>query len=117
MEKLKLKQARMRKGFTQQDMADLLSMDVANYNRRENGSVKLSISQWEKLAEKFAVPMEDIYEEDGSQVFICNDNASGNYQGTNNIYSVPEFLLSTQQKYIQKLEERVAELEMLLSKK
>jgi hypothetical protein len=51
------------------------------------------------------VPVEDIYESEESMVFICKDQATGNYQGTNNIYSVPEYLLESQRKYMIKLEE------------
>ena len=118
MEKLKLQEIRTRKGFTQSQMADLLCMDVANYNRREKGAVKISISQWEKLAKILETPIEEIYEADESLVFINKDSVSVNYQGTNNHYSVvPEFLLETQQKYIQKLEKENAELKALLEKK
>ena len=117
MEKLKLQEIRTQKGFTQRQIADLLCMDVANYNRREKGAVKTSISEWEKLAKILETPIEEIYEEPENQVFINNDNASGNYQGTTNIYSVPEFLLATQQKYIEKLEKENAELKALLSGK
>jgi len=49
--------------------------------------------------------VEDIFETDENQFFIYHDNAIGNYQGTNNIYSVPESFIETQQKYIKKLEE------------
>jgi DNA-binding XRE family transcriptional regulator len=122
MEKVKLKQAskqaRMQKGLTQQDMADSISTVVSNYCRKENGAVRIIVSEWERLAHRLGVSIEDIYEEDKNQVFINNDNTGEiNYQGANIVHPIPEFLLSTQQKYIQKLEERVAELEMLLSKK
>jgi len=56
------------------------------------------------------VPLEEIYEQEDNQVFICKDNATGNYQGTNNIYSVPGHLLETQRKYIEKLENEISEL-------
>ena len=117
MEKFKLKQTRERKGFTQQQIADLLSMDVANYNRREKGAVKTSISEWEKLAKILETPIDEIHEDAEHQVFINNDNASVNYQGTTNIHSVPEFLLATQQKYIEKLEAENVELRELLENK
>ena len=47
-----------------------------------------------------------------AKVVIFNDSstASGNYFGTNNIYSIPESLLEAQHKYIQKLEKEIAEL-------
>ena len=37
-------------------------------------------------------------------VFICRDNATGNYQGNDSIYSTPEFMLESQRKYLLKLE-------------
>ena len=116
MEKLKLQETRNRKGFTQSQIADLLCMDVANYHRREKGAAKIPFSQWEQLAKILEVPLEDIYEGDDGQVVICNNSASVNYQGSNNTCSVPDFLLATQQKYIQKLEEEIAELKALLKK-
>ena len=48
-------------------------------------------------------------------IFVCKDNATGNYQGNNHIYSIPEFLLESQRKYITKLEEENAALKEKLS--
>ena len=42
MEKLKLKQARIQKGFTQQQIADALPTDISNYSRKENGHVGIT---------------------------------------------------------------------------
>ena len=42
MEKLKLKQARTRKGFTQQQVANALPTDISNYSRKENGYVAIT---------------------------------------------------------------------------
>jgi transcriptional regulator with XRE-family HTH domain len=117
MEKIRLLEARKAKGFSQNQIAEKLCMDVSNYSRRENGQIRINVSEWEKLSKILDVPLNDIYETDEKQVFICRDNASNNYQGTNHIYSVPEFLLETQQKYIRKLEEEIAELKVLLGKK
>jgi transcriptional regulator with XRE-family HTH domain len=109
MEKLKLIELRKSKGFSQNQIAERLNMDVSNYCRRENGRSKIHIREWENLSKIFEVPLEDIYEADDSQVLICKDNATGNnLGGTSNIYSVPEALLETQQKYIKKLEDEIA---------
>ena len=113
MEKIKLLEMRKSRGFSQNQIAEKLCMDVSNYNRRENGQVKINIMEWEKIAKILDVPLDDIYESEENQVFICKDNTSVNYQGTNHIYAVPEFLLETQQKYIKKLEEEIAELKGL----
>jgi transcriptional regulator with XRE-family HTH domain len=121
MEKTKLLEMRKSKGFSQQYMAEKLNMDVSTYHRRENGQVNIHISEWEKLAKILNVPLSEIYESDEKQVFICNDNTSQNFLGTNNstnnIYTVPEALLKTQEKYIAKLEEENKELKRLLEKK
>jgi len=62
------------------------------------------------LAKILDVPLEEIFESDEKQVFICNDNASIYNHGTSHIYTVPESLLENQQKYINKLEEEIREL-------
>ena len=70
------------------------------------------MQEWEKLAIILDVPVEEIYEPEENQVFICKDNSTVHYlnQGTNNIYSVPEHLLETQRKYIEILENEILEL-------
>lgn len=110
MEKIKLKETRENKGLSQKQIAEKLFMDVSNYNRREKGQAKISANEWEKLASILEVPVEDIFESEESMIFICKDNATGNYQGNNHIYTIPEFLLESQRKYIQKLEEEVQTL-------
>lgn len=104
------------KGFTQKQIAQELCMGITAYNRREKGEVSININQWEKLAEILDVPLREIFEPDEKQVFICNDNTSVNYQGTNHIHSVKESLIETQLKYITKLEEENAALKRLLDK-
>ena len=110
MEKEKLRKKRETKGLSQCEIADKMCMDVSNYCRREKGLKKIAIYEWEKLAGILEVPLEEIYEPDDKQVFICNDNATVHYQGTNVIYSIPEHLLETQRKYIEKLENENLEL-------
>ncbi|MDR2009481.1 MAG: helix-turn-helix domain-containing protein [Bacteroidales bacterium] len=110
MEKVKLIEARKKKGYSQMYMAEKLCIDESNYCRREKGASKINYSEWEKLSQILEVPVEDIYEADENQFFINKDNATGNYQGYNNIYSIPESVLETQQKYIQKLEEEIQKL-------
>ncbi|MCL2596145.1 MAG: helix-turn-helix domain-containing protein [Paludibacter sp.] len=119
MEKFKLIETRKNKGYSQMYMAEMLCVDESNYCRREKGQSKISFAEWKKLAKILGVSIEDIFEPDENQFFIYHDNAIGNYQGTNNIYSVPDLLHETQQKYITKLEEenqslknRIAELEI-----
>ncbi len=110
MEKIKLIEVRKSKGYSQNQMAEELCMDVSNYNRREKGQSKVSSSEWEKLASVLEVPVEDIFESEESIFIICKDQSVGINNGTNNVYTIPEFLLESQRKYIQKLEEEIQTL-------
>jgi transcriptional regulator with XRE-family HTH domain len=110
MEKTMLTDARMRKGFSQQQLADVLCIDVSTYSRKEKGVVKIRHEEWGKLAKALGVNVEEIYEPDESRYFVCKDNATGNYQGTNNIYTIPEHFIEMQRKYIEKLEQEIERL-------
>jgi len=85
-------------------------MDVSCYNRREKGQARIAPHQWEKLADILDVPVDEIYEPDDNQIFICKDNSTVHYQGTNHIYSVPEYLLETQRECIEMLKREIWEL-------
>lgn len=117
MEKVKLVEARKAKGYSQNKIAEELCMDVSNYNRREKGQAKISNSEWEKLSKILEIPVEDIYESEESNFFVFKDNSIGNYLGTNHIYSIPEYMLESQRKYISKLEEEIDNLKSLLIEK
>jgi transcriptional regulator with XRE-family HTH domain len=79
MEKNRLITKRKAKGFSQTAIADKLCMDVSNYNRREKGQMKISLIEWEKLAEILEEPIENIYEADENQVFVNRDNSTVPY--------------------------------------
>ena len=105
MEKKRLISARLIKGFTQQQIADNLNMDVSNYNRREKGLVKIINSEWEKLSKTLGLPIEEIYESEERVFLVFKDNPNENH-----FYAMPEYFLENQRKYIQKLEEENQEL-------
>jgi len=118
MEKSKLIEARKKSGLTQQQVADKLFMNASNYARREKGQAKVSSKEWEKLAQILETSIDDIYESEESIFIICKDNSTGIVNnGTNNIYTVPEFLLENQKNYIKKLEEEIEFLKSKLDKK
>jgi transcriptional regulator with XRE-family HTH domain len=109
MEKSKLIEARNNKGLSQKQLAERLCMDVSNYNRREKGLSKIAPAEWEKIAAHLDVSLEDIYESEDATFIVCRDHSVGVVNhGTNNVYTVPEFLLESQRKYTAKLEEEVA---------
>jgi len=104
MKKQKLIQARKQKGITQRELAELLCMGVSNYSRKEKGILSMRNEEWEKLAQHLGIPIEKIYEEEQQRFIICKDQAVGIgvNNGTNNVYTIPEFILDSQRKYIQK---------------
>ncbi len=109
MEKTKLIEARKSKGLSQNFLAEKLCVTVSNYNRRERGQTKISADEWQKIAKVLEVPLEDIYDPEESQVFIFNDNATGNVNSVIN-YNIPLSMWETQKKYIEKLEQEIQQL-------
>ncbi|MBK1897969.1 helix-turn-helix transcriptional regulator [Chryseobacterium paridis] len=105
MQKEKLRLIRKRKGYTQQQIADIIATDVSNYSRKESGDVKIVRAEWEKIANFLDVTMEDIYEEDDAQIVVNNDHpvfndssASGVYQYNNS--TIPLSIVENLQEYI-----------------
>lgn len=64
MSKVKLTNARLSKGISQEELADLIGMTQSNYSRRENGHKKISELEWLKIAKELGVNKEEIYEPD-----------------------------------------------------
>ncbi|MCD0472675.1 helix-turn-helix transcriptional regulator [Flavobacterium sp. JAS] len=71
--KSKLLNARLNKGFSQEQLADLIGMTQSNYCRREKGLKKISDAEWIKIAKELNVKKEDIYEVD---ILTKNDSNS-----------------------------------------
>lgn len=79
--------------------------------------VRNEINKIGKIATILELPVEDIYEGEDTNFFICKDNTNGNYQGSSHLYSVPEHLLESQRKYIIFLEEEIKKLKEQLQNK
>ncbi|WP_312513864.1 helix-turn-helix domain-containing protein [Chryseobacterium culicis] len=122
MQKEKLRTVRKKKGFTQQQMADVIPTDVSNYSRKESGSVSITRAEWQKLAKFLEVPVEEIYEEEEAKIVIenpvfnespganvGNSGFSANNMGQiNNELSIE--IIKTMQEYIGLLKEEINRL-------
>ncbi len=111
----KLRTLRKQKGYTQQQIADLLATDVSNYSRKESGDVRIFDDEWEKLAKAFEVSVEDIKEEKEPNIVQKNENITFNDTSSfhqSGIYNcnVPNYLLENQQEYINLLKEQIKAL-------
>ena len=111
MVKAKLIAARKEKNMTQNDMADLLFISRAQYQRRETGEICISDEEWANIAKLLSKEVQDIKEEDSFSNIYNYDNNSGNYSSSiNNFYNIPEFIMQYQQEYIEMLKEEIEQL-------
>jgi transcriptional regulator with XRE-family HTH domain len=118
MQKEKLRTVRKMKGFTQQQMAEVIPTDVSNYSRKESGAVSITQAEWNKLAQYLEVPVEEIYEEEEAKIVIenpvFNDNTGvnvGNNNATANISNELSIeIIKTMQEYIVLLKEEIERL-------
>lgn len=62
MSKTKLIQARLSKGFSQEELADLIGMSQSNYSRRESGRTSITELEWKKIAKELDVNKDVIFE-------------------------------------------------------
>lgn len=118
MQKEKLRTVRKMKGFTQQQMAEVIPTDVSNYSRKESGGVSITQTEWQKLAKFLDVPVDEIYEEEEATIIIENpvfsDNTGvnvGNNNATANISNELSIeIIKTMQEYIGLLKEEINRL-------
>ncbi|TZF98852.1 helix-turn-helix transcriptional regulator (plasmid) [Chryseobacterium panacisoli] len=105
------------KGFTQQQMAEVIPTDVSNYSKKESGAVSITQTEWNKLAKFLEVPIEEIYEEEEAKFIfenpVFNDSSAGNI-GNNNTTNINNELsieiIKTMQEYISLLKEEIERL-------
>jgi len=97
MIKQKLIAKRNEKGVSQTEIAFYMGLDQSQYCRRENGDIRMTKSEWTKIADFLNVPLSEIYESP-EIISIPTPN--------NNLNSI----IGTMQKYIDKLEKENAML-------
>lgn len=117
MLKEKLKQTRIDKKFSQQDMAKHLNISQPHYLRKEKGEAEIRDDEWERMAKLLDVEVDEIKETDKENTINQNfENNTGSYIGSNNIYcNIPEYLLENQQDYISILKKEIENLKTKIS--
>ncbi|SIT22239.1 Helix-turn-helix [Chryseobacterium ureilyticum] len=97
----KLKNLRRQKGLSQLQMGKIIGTDASNYSRKERGEVKIYEDEWEKLAKVLGVSSESIKNNELKH----SQRLENGIQDSNIAYSkIPNFILETQHKYIERLE-------------
>lgn len=92
MVKRKLQEFRLKKGYSQEEIADLLGMTQPNYSRKENGITRIFRQEWEFMAKKLNIDIEDIFEEHETTMIHKNNRGNSFNSGTININMI-DFLL------------------------
>lgn len=110
MQKEKLRIIRKKKGYTQQQIADIIATDVSNYSRKESGDVKIIKDEWEKIAKFLDVTMEEIYEDEEPRIVVNNDHpifndSSSGGNISHQFNSIPGSIIQNLQDYISLLKE------------
>ena len=107
--KHKLLKARLSKGLSQEEIADLLGITQPNYSRREKGQKQISEAEWIKLSEVLCVKKDDIYE----PYIMPADKKNSNENTPFNIeqFNVPSFII----EYIEMLNEQIKSLKEKLN--
>ncbi|MFV7235506.1 helix-turn-helix transcriptional regulator [Flavobacterium sp. ZB4R12] len=105
MSENKLLEVRLSKGFSQEELAELIGMDQSSYSRREKGLKKISDTEWTKIAKELGVKKEDLYE---------TSNQSTKVNNSANVYSfnLPNFII----EYIESLKNENTALREKLKK-
>ena len=104
--KTKLIQVRLSKGFSQEELADLIGMTQSNYSRRESGRKNISNIEWNRIAKELEVEIEAIYEPD--EVSSVSNNTTNMYQ-----FNIPNFIM----EHIELLKKENKNLKAKLRKK
>lgn len=107
MRKIRLPEARRRKGFSQEYVAKKLNMDTACYNRRERGLTKISSTEWQKLSEILEISVEEIKDVESPIMVTSLDEHGTEVQ----LFSIPKEFVDNRTRYIRLLEDRVLDLE------
>lgn len=63
MKKEKLIKARKAKKISQTDIATYLKISQTQYQKRENGKIKISDLEWKKISKLLDIEVDEIYEE------------------------------------------------------
>ncbi|MFY8111159.1 MAG: helix-turn-helix domain-containing protein [Flavobacterium sp.] len=108
----KLRTLRAERGFTQEKMADLLSIPQASYSNLENNKGRIDLKTIQKIAEIYEMDVIDLLKEEG---FSFHQN---NKKGDNNglvINQISDKLIEQYEIRLKEKDEVIADLRKRLS--
>ncbi|WP_259016587.1 helix-turn-helix domain-containing protein [Emticicia fluvialis] len=113
----KIKKLRELKNFTQEHVANSLSMTPSGYGKIERNETEVSYHKLEKIAEVLGIKVEDIINFNESMVFNVMHNQTGNGYVVNHIStsenekSLYELIISQQKEEIENLRKIIEKLQ------
>lgn len=119
----KIKELRISKGFSHDNMAHELDISQAAYTKLENNETKLSVERLFQIAKILDTPINELLELNSDRVYNQNnyDSATGNHQYIENLYqenkeAYQDFINSLIQEILH-LKEQNSKLMDLIGKK
>jgi len=117
----KIKELRQRKGYTQENMAEMLNMSITNYAYIEQGKVNPNIPKLEEIAQKLEANLFELLSLNEKNVYyIHNDKQQGGEFKNENGYiihnSLPENyqLISQENAFLkEKIQDQQTEIQNL----
>ena len=70
---IRIREERLKQNITQQAIADHLGIDISSYSRLENGTVEITITRLEAIAEFFKVPAIKLIPSANSNIYHINN--------------------------------------------
>jgi len=91
---IKLREFRVKRGWTQQNVADILGMSLANYANIEQGKTKVTTEKLEGIAEKLDTNIFELLTQGETSTFYIGENKVDNNSQSYIIHnSLPENFL------------------------
>ncbi len=85
-----IREARIKKGYKQNILADILGISQSQYSKLENGEVIFDISTLSKLIDKLYLNPLDVIEFSEKQQIFINSSMSGNHNNNNSFNNYDE---------------------------
>ena len=107
----KLRTLRAERGFTQEKMADLLSIPQASYSNLENNKGKIDLKTIQKIAEIYKIDVIDLLKEEGFSFHQKNKKGDNNGLVMNQI---SDKLIEQYEIRLKEKDEVIADLKQLI---
>lgn len=105
------------KGWTQEDMAEMLDMSVTGYGNIERGDTNVSLQKLKEVAKVLGVELQELFSSSGKVLISFGEkpNNGDNYKFIHSQdNSELELVIEQQQKEITLLQKRIEDLEEII---